>query len=486
MKVEEFNSGDTERQLVKGMITSRTVLARIAEQWTPDGLFGSRWANAVGGLAVAHYRKHGKAPRGGIESIFRDWAESHPGWDDVIRVTDHFLDAVLHQQDHNLNSGYLLDLAGRHFNRIRGRKLGEALLAADQANKPEKIVELLGGYREVNLGEEEVIDFFHDKAAHQSAFDDQQTAIVKYPGALGRFYGNALGREQFVTYVAPEKRGKSWVLIDLAYLAALQRCRTVFFEIGDLSRNQIMRRFQVRAAGVPRDAQEVRIPTRIRLRGDEPTVEWETKEFAKGLTLKTLGRKLRKTRREEIKSTEEYLKIVTAPAGTVTVASIKDRLQRWQRDGWVPDCVIVDYADLLAAPRGFTEPRDKINATWQEMRALSLSEHILLVTATQANRAAYNAHTLKMEHSSEDKRKLSHVTGCIGLNSIESEKRQGLIRKNWIVLREAPYLPSQCCYVAGCLALASPCMVSAMGRDKPVIQDRDDTNEDDQSPRRRK
>lgn len=466
MKVEEFNSGDTERQLTAAMIMSRTVLGRIADQWTGGGLFSSRWANTVGSLAVEHFRNHGKAPRRGIISMFQQWAERHHEQSDVIETTDRFLEAVLEQQvikQGDLNSGYLLDLAGRHFNRVRGRKLADELQAADQANRPEKIVELLGNYREVNLGEEEVVDFFQDKEAHRAAFEDDQTALFKYPGALGKFYGNAFGREQFITLLAPEKRGKTNHLLDYAFTASTQRCRTAFFEIGDLSRNQIMRRFQVHAAQHPWRPGTVQIPKKMRVRNNIAEVQTEAKVFTEGLSWKKLGRELNAIKRDTIKSSEPYLKIVTAPAGTVSVENIKDRCNRWQRDGWVADIVIIDYADLLAPPIGFRDPREKINATWEALRGLSLSEHVLVITATQANRAAYTAGTLKMEHSSEDKRKMAHVTGALGLNCNENEKASGVMRQNWLVLREAPFLPSRCVYVAGCMALSKPCMLSSMG-----------------------
>lgn len=94
------------------------------------------------------------------------------------------------------------------------------------------------------------------------------------------------------------------------------------------------------------------------------------------------------------------------------------------------------------------------------LRRMSTDLHCLVVTATQTNAASYKEETLKMSSFSEDKRKLSHVTGAVGLNTTDDEKRQGLMRWNWIVRREDSFDPGIHCHVAGCLAIANPAVLS--------------------------
>ena len=80
------------------------------------------------------------------------------------------------------------------------------------------------------------------------------------------------------------------------------------------------------------------------------------------------------------------------------------------------DVVVVDYADILRPPPGRMEPRDQANEVWKQLRALSSALHCLVVTATQANRAGYDRELLGMTNISEDKRKLAHANGVIGIN----------------------------------------------------------------------
>ena len=98
------------------------------------------------------------------------------------------------------------------------------------------------------------------------------------------------------------------------------------------------------------------------------------------------------------------------------------------------DVVVIDYADLLA-----TDSRDDFrhreNLKWSNLRGLAQIFNCLVVTATQSDANSYSARTITKKHFSEDKRKLAHVTGMIGLNQTESEERDEEMRLNWVVLR---------------------------------------------------
>ena len=91
---------------------------------------------------------------------------------------------------------------------------------------------------------------------------------------------------------------------------------------------------------------------------------------------------------------------------------------------------------------------------WKALRRLSQEKHCLVMAPTQADAASYDAYTLTAKNFSEDKRKLGHVTGMLGLNQIEEEKVAGIMRLNWIVLREAPFSIDRFLYVGQCLPLA--------------------------------
>ena len=99
-------------------------------------------------------------------------------------------------------------------------------------------------------------------------------------------------------------------------------------------------------------------------------------------------------------------------------------IKSWERDGWLPDVIVIDYADLLAAESSRTEGRDTINGTWKALRALSQELHGLVVTATQSDANSATTGLLTRANFSEDKRKFAHITGMNGLNQNNEEKKE--------------------------------------------------------------
>jgi len=157
------------------------------------------------------------------------------------------------------------------------------------------------------------------------------------------------------------------------------------------------------------------------------------------------------------------LRLSCTSNSSTKVEDIRNSLDEAIKEGWVPDVVVIDYADILAPEAGVRgeDFRQQTNDTWKALRRLSQDYHCLVVTATQSDAASYDARIIRKKNFSEDKRKLAHVTGMAGLNQTEEEKRKGLYRLNWVVLREAMSFESKCVVVAGCLALSRPVIRSA-------------------------
>jgi len=127
--------------------------------------------------------------------------------------------------------------------------------------------------------------------------------------------------------------------------------------------------------------------------------------------------------------------------GTLSIKQIKALLDIWEKqDDFVPDVIVIDYADLLVA-EGRVEFRHQQNEIWKGMRNLSQERHCLVLTATQADANSYEQNRLKLKNFSEDKRKYAHVTACYGLNqdTKDREKKIGIMRINEIVIREGDF-----------------------------------------------
>jgi replicative DNA helicase len=152
------------------------------------------------------------------------------------------------------------------------------------------------------------------------------------------------------------------------------------------------------------------------------------------------------------------------PNNSINVRGIESLLDVWERDGWIPDVIVIDYADLLLPPNNKVDKRFQIDDTWKQLRGLSQSRHCLVLTATQADASSYRTKILGKSNFSESKTKLGHTTGIVGINVTPAEKEMQVRRLNWIVLRDADYNELECLYIAGCLGICRPMIMSYLPR----------------------
>ena len=255
----------------------------------------------------------------------------------------------------------------------------------------------------------------------------------------------------------------SFELMDFVYRATCQRRRVAYFEVGDMGQRLTLRRLAGRISKQPirpRD-ETVDWPTKMRREDGLVKVTREPRGF-EILTWRNAIKAIERLKRMRTKTDEPLLKLSSHPNSSISVGGIEAQLEAWERDGWVADCVAIDYADILAPPAGKEklDERAQINATWQHLRALAQRRHACLVTATQADAESYDKDLIRMKNFSGDKRKLSHVTAMIGLNQTEQEKKEGVMRRNFVVLREGDFSVSRCVHSAQCLPLGNPSVKS--------------------------
>jgi len=338
-----------------------------------------------------------------------------------------------------------------------------------------------------------------------SAFLDAGTPLIRFPKALGEFWNKQFIRGGFVALLASEKRGKSWMLLDIGYRAAKQGNRVAFFQAGDMSKSAQIRRLCIHIAKTSEDEKYCgkmyeSIPDCVRNQlnlchnenrecdfGVFTDTSYTEKDMKFNITFEELKEayknnpdyktcyncKEHKSHRlgtpwlkevniktpltvlhakklwyEHFIKSKRRLKISTHANGTLSVSKLKVLLDKWEkRDGFVPDVIIIDYADLLV-PDVKQEFRHQQNEIWKNLRNLSQEERggimPLVITATLADSKSYTAHKLTMGNFSEDHRKNAHPTAIFSLDqdSKGREKQIGILRIGVIVLREGDFNPT--------------------------------------------
>lgn len=459
MQIEKKDASQ-ERRILAAMVTDSAVLAQVAAHWPKEGLFRTKWANLVGAWCVKYHRNYDRSPNRQIQGLFDRWAADNDD-EATAGLVETFLEGVsdAYERDPESPSDFIVDMAQDYFNRVRIGKLSEQLKADLDSGDPTRAQQRLDESRRVEIGKGAGVDVLHSKEAIYDAFSESAQSIVVYPGALGNFFGINLSRDALVGFMASTGKAKTFWLMDLAWRAMEQKLKVAFFEIGDLSQRQIMRRFITRAMKRPLSATEkgkpVRYPSAIELppKSRRANVTFDERRFKNDVKRKAALAACTKIIEGHKRP---RLRLSCHPNGTIGVPGIVSILESWDRDNWTPDCIVIDYADLLVPSRHFQKKDEGIDHTWKELRGLSQSRHCLLATATQANAEALRADTVRLQHFSGSIGIQRHATALFGISQTNLEKRIGTMRLNVLKGREVDFDTDMPCHVAGCLAIANP------------------------------
>lgn len=467
MKVQENEKRSNAMLVLTGMIVNDEVCSRIAVKWEKRGLFFSPWENLVGGWCVRYNNKHHKAPGEHIEHLFNEWTSNGKCDRVTVKAVEKFLGHLsgeYSRRKKGINPAFTLDVAGNLFNEIKATRFTEDMLSKINAGEAPEFWGEIQRIRQIDLGRGSRIRVLQDRSKMWDAIQHKGSEIlVKYPGPLGEFFGDNLARDSFVAFLAPPKRGKTWWLLDLAWRAMLNRNKVAFFQIGDLSEHQIVRRFAIRALARPlKEGKTWQLPISIKRNKSVITVEREDHKTQNGLSRNEIDRRLDKIIADKIRDDCSYLDLSVHPNSSINIDGIRNVLKEWNKeDGYLPDVIVIDYADILAIPTGFRgESRDGVNENWKGMRRLSQELHCLVVTATQGNALSFETETLSLKNFSEDRRKFDHVTAMYGINQTAKEKLKGLARLNPLVVREDEFHIGKPVYVTPCLSIANPAVRS--------------------------
>jgi len=487
-----------EREIIIGLIVSTEYHHIIKSIWNNDYI-ESPTAKKMAGWCVDYFEKYNKAPGKDIRGIYHEKVKQGLDADLAEEMENNLLPDLSseYEQSEDFNVQYLKDRTKLYF---KERKLTlhniqiEGLLLD---NKIEEAEELAYNFQPFVAEERTDIDLSNKSNVIKHirlAFEQNNENLIKYTGALGRFWNDQLVRGGFVSMLAEEKRGKTFMLIDLAMRAAKQGRKVVFFQAGDMTKSQWLRRVSIyltRKSDKKRYIGEQYEPVKDCIYNQLDTCEKEDRTCHHGIfedrsmenirtevLLQDLiaayednpkytpcydcesyaplkygvpwvkkidvgGKPLKKTEAQKavIKffvDNKRNFKLSTHSNGSLSVKEIKLLLAKWKReDGFEPEVIITDYADLFDGPE--SDFRHKQNEIWKGHRAISQENNEpLVITVTQADAASYNQHTISRKNFSEDKRKLAHVTAMYGLNQdvLGREKAIGIMRINEILIRE--------------------------------------------------
>jgi len=502
-----------ERRIIIGLVVSDEYTAAVKKIWDNKYLTSSA-ARIISQWCLEYFDKYQVSPKNTIESIYVQKLKEQKIGKDQGEDIEEILDSLSTEyDDHQFNVQYLLDGTRSYFQERRLKLFQENITACLESGDLTGAQAAASSYAPPEQEEQSCIDVFESNEERiKQIFEERQKPLIQFPGALGEYWNDQFVRDALIGLMGPEKRGRSWWLMQIAMLGIQQGCNVAFFQAGDMSESQMMARMCIylsRKSDQEKYCQEMYMPVLDCIYNQNDTCEkgerqrpfgvfeMDVKEFKK-ITKADLEvaysnnpeyvachncKKIRgtpwlkkKAKTSPLNWKEAYkkvrafrvrhhnkLRLSTHANETLSVHEINSLLNLWEKqDHFVPDIILIDHADILAPDSDSTclEARHLPNKIWQRLRKLSQERHCLIVTATWSDAASYDKNTLSLSNFSEDKRKYGHVTAMYGLNMNEEEKRIGIMRFNELVIREGAFERMNQVRVLQCLAIGRPLLDS--------------------------
>lgn len=498
-----------ERKILIGLIASDQFIRAIAPIWSIHYMQAST-AKLLASWCIDYFERYNKSPYQEIDSIFTEKIRDGMDADDIDYIGEILESLSEEYSETDTNIEYLIDQTRRYFTTQKLKLYAESILdridEGDIATAEQEAMTYIPSDDEDGISS--IVDPFTSAALIKEAFTEQNETLIKFPKALGQFWNDQLVRGGFVAITGPEKSGKTFLLMEFAMRAMMTGNNVAFFQAGDMTEKQQIRRMAIYLAKrsdrerycgeryIPcvdcwyHQVDTCDHPDREELDGylfhedmeqklvthnmlmealeEHPNhtpcrncknmrgaVWLEKHDAVKPLTWKDAYKNMRAWK----KRFDHAFKLATYPNETLTMQEINNLLNLWERqEDFKPDVVVIDYADILAPDQDSAklDGRSQVNKIWQRMRKLSQEKQCLLITATQAAASSYGKETITLTDFSEDKRKYAHTTATYSLNQTDEEKKIGIMRLGELVIRESEFDRTRQVKVLQCLQRGRP------------------------------
>ena len=428
MKREKLNVLN-ERDLLIGLITSEKFCREICPILN-SRLLEVEYAKIVSGWIKDFYNNFKKAPHKDIMKIYRSRCEEISDEDLQDNILT-FIEKVCKDYDDlkNFNDDYILEQTILY---LKGRSLKnlsediDSYLTTGDISKAENTITK---YKSVEKSSGKAVSLLFNREAVINSFTQDNEFLFNFPGAYGSIVGD-IHREDFISYLAPMKRGKTFALID-AGVVAIQNGLKVLHVSAEMSENQVLRRYWTALSGqLNKDKDDINY-SYFEKDGDK----WEIKH-------KVISRKAVSI--EEIEKKQKHfrrlfrggdIRVLATPAYSWTIERLDAEIDKLvEQEGFVPDVIIVDYADIMA-PSEKGDYRNQLDGIWKRLRGMAQKRKAVVFTASQSGRASIDKN-VDLKDIAEDIRKLAHITSMVSLNQSPAEKKTGILRLKQLAVRE--------------------------------------------------
>lgn len=409
-----------------------------------------------------YFDEFGKAPKTDILKLYRSHISeiSNESLQNNILT---FIEKLDEKYNSKRNDAYAIQEAIKYLKSRNLQNLSQDIEAYIISGDIDKAESLITRYRKVEKESGESVDLLNDADIVRESFTEEQDKLFSFNGAYGRLVGD-IHREDFVAFLASMKVGKTFTLIDCGIEALKNGLNVVMFSL-EMSRTNMIKRVWKSLSGQVTEDVEITVPEFVQ-EGEKYRVEEKTvhKKASSILEVEKKQKSLKRLFRGG------NLKIFAEPAYSMTVEKLETKLDDLNHNGFIPDVIIIDYADIMLPSNSRLDYRNQLDDIWKRLRAMAQKRKCAVFTASQASRGAINKEATA-DMISEDIRKLAHVTSMVSISKDEYCKNHSLAMFSQLAVREGEPITERV-IATQCLSLGRPVLDSHWKKDV-IIDDSD-------------
>lgn len=503
IRIKEIDNSLEEKILI-GLIVSDKICRDTIKLIKKDS-FLNPFSWIIAKWIIGYYKQYKKAPKNTIQDIYNTEKanlkseESEFIGSFLSKLSDSF------EKEEKINEDYILDRSVEYLKKRALKNIAEKIESCLDLNKLSDAEKALQSYREIRKDSAKFIDPFSDEEVKKFFEDEQNTTnrMFRFPGALGELIGD-FERGTFIGVMGPAKRGKSFWLMEIALRAFFERYKVLFVSL-EMNAFKMKRRLLKRITAFGEETKDYVYPcfdcfknqsgtcnktikvNSIKLLDSEgnkpkdfdPSSRYNPCTMCRGkrdfitktwfTTIKRPKRTLNNTRKNiQGLRTQfgENFRLICYPKFSANVSDIKADIELLeQEENFIPDAIIVDYADILAPEDARIIGRDRYDETWKMFGNLADIRRALVVTASQTNRQSFTKKNVMAIDAAEDIRKIANVDMMIALSQTGEEKRSGIMRVSVSAGRDSGFNELRTCTVLQNIALGQICLDSELDID---------------------
>ena len=417
------------RKILINAITSDKFVEQLKMFANPN-LLEESYAKMILQWCFEFYEQFEEAPKQMIQSLYEQKSEHLSDAD--TSMIESLLESISEEYTIQGNVDYFVSNAETYFNKLALQKLEKIIHKLTEKGKIEEAINEIANFKKLESSVPAGVDLLDSDDAIESAFEEKEEVLFKMPGVLGELLGS-FNRGDLSAVIAPQKRGKTFSMIDIATYAMQVGCKVWYLSF-EMTKNQTIRRIWQQWMNAPRRDVELDVP----YFDDYNNIQSKKESFSEISIDK--AKKTRRAMKRQLKKSK--FQIFAYPKNTFRVSKLKMMIENsilYHNE--IPDIIVLDYADIML-PERHGEKRHELDQIWGDLSAICEQYNIHILTGSQTGRATLSR-DIEQSDLAEAQSKSAHVAKMFALNQTNENKEQHLIRYAMMYNRHDEFLTNK-------------------------------------------